>query len=324
MPQIESVPHRGAQPEIPRETYPDNRFFHLFMAGMCALLIAMAVVCVTRLNYRLRAPTYNDSMSFVVLLLAAGYCRWAKFERFFQACLIIFWSLLMGKLLGFPVYLAARSTMPLRDDGLAGFDQMLGLQIPTILHFMANHPWAARFFSLSYDTLFSMMVLSAMIPTLAYRWKAAKELIVATSFATLCGSLMFAFCPAVGPWAVYGFAPSAQQRTCETLFLTLRSGSLHVLSPDDKGIICFPSFHVMLAIVSCIALCSIRVLRIPAIVLAVCVIISTLTTGWHYIADAIGGLTLAVIAELLAKAFTLMEARAGKKTPSQLSVQSTS
>jgi PAP2 superfamily protein len=315
MMQSELAGNAEAQAQSAREFCPDNRFFHLFMAGVCAVLIAMAVICVARLNYRLRAPTFNDYVGFVAFLIAAGYCWWAKFKRFFEVCLIIFWSFVLGKLLGFPVYLAARSRMPLRDDALAHFDQLLGVQVPSILHLMANHQWLRATFAVSYDLLFPLMVLSVMIPAVMYRWTAAKELVVATSLATIVGSLMFAFCPAIGPWAVYHFAPSAQQKTCEALFLALRSGSVHMLSPDDKGIICFPSFHVMLAIVSSIAICSIRVLRIPAILLAILIVISTLTTGWHYIADVIGGLTLTVIAELLAKGFTLIEARFASNTP---------
>jgi membrane-associated phospholipid phosphatase len=257
----------------------------------------------------MHAPTFNDYVGFVAFLVATGYCWWAKFERFFQACLIIFWSFVLGKLLGFPVYLAARSRMPLQDEALAHFDKMLGLQVPSILHFTANHSWMKATFAVSYDLLFPLMVLSVLIPAVMYRWTAAKELVVATSLATVIGSMMFAFSPAIGPWVVYPIVPSAQQTTCATLFLALRSGSFHMLSPDDKGIICFPSFHVMLAIVSCVAMCSVRVLRIPAILLASLIVISTLTTGWHYVADVVGGLTLAVIAELLAKGFTRIEAR---------------
>jgi len=278
------------------------------MAGVSAILIAMAVVCVARLNYRLSAPTINDYVGAGAFLMAAGYSWWAKFEKFFQACLIIFWPCVLGKLLGFPVFLAARSRMPLQDEALARFDQLLGLQAPSILHFMSNHAWARTLFGASYDWLLLMMVLSVMLPTLMYRWAAAKELVVATSLATIIGSGMFAVCPAIGPWVIYHFQPSAQQQTCAALFLALRSGSLHVLSEQDTGIICFPSFHVMLAVVSCIALCSIKVLRIAAILVASCIVISTLTTGWHYIADVIGGMTLAVIAELLAKGFTRIEA----------------
>ena len=301
-------PPSAQAPPAP-EICPNNRFFHRFMAGMTALLILMAIVCVAFLRYRIPAPSFDDYAGFAAIVVAAGYCRWAKFERFFQACLIVFWSHVMGKLLGFPVYLAARSPVPIQDQALAHFDKMTGLEVPTILHLMAHVPWVTRILAVSYDLLFPLMVLGVMLPALTYRWTPVKELIVGTSIATILGAAMFALCPAVGPWVVYHFAPSAQQSYCQSLFLALRTNSIHMLCPDDTGIICFPSFHVLLAILSCLALCSIKPLRIPAIVVSACVAISTLTTGWHYIADVLGGLTLAVVSILIAKTYTRIEAR---------------
>jgi membrane-associated phospholipid phosphatase len=306
-PSVLTPPPPAEQAQSAREVCPNNRFFHQFMAGMTALLIMMAIVCVTFLRYRLHAPSFDDYAGFAAIVVAAGYCRWAKFERFYQACLIVFWSHVMGKLLSFPVYLAARSRISLQDQALAHFDKMTSLEVPAILHLMASHPWAKATLAMSYDLLFPLMVLGVMLPALTYRWTPVKELIVGTSIATILGAAMFALCPAVGPWVVYHFAPSAQQQYCESLFLALRTNSIHMLSPDDTGIICFPSFHVLLAILSCLALCSIKPLRIPAIVISGCVAISTLTTGWHYIADVLGGLTLAVASILIAKAYTRLE-----------------
>jgi membrane-associated phospholipid phosphatase len=309
MPTTELTSPPAVPAEPAREICPSNRFFHLFMAGITALLLAMMLVCVAFLRYRLHAPSFDDYAGFAAIIVAAGYCRWARFERFYQACLIVFWSHVMGKLLSFPVYLAARSRVSLQDAALARFDKAIGIEVPAILHVITHVPWLTRTLAVSYDLLFPLMVLGVMLPAITYRWTPVKELIVGTSIGTILGAGMFALCPAIGPWAVYHFAPSAQQQYCESLFLALRSPGIHVLSPDDTGIICFPSFHVLLAILSGLALCSIKPLRIPAIVISFCVAISTLTTGWHYIADVLGGLTLAVISILIAKAYTRIETR---------------
>jgi membrane-associated phospholipid phosphatase len=297
------------QAQSGREVYPDNRFFHLFMACVSTVLLTIAAICLVFLHYRLQAPSFNDYAGLVALIVATWYCWWAKFERFFQACLIIAWSYLTERLLAYPVYLAARCKLPLQDQALAQFDRAMGVQVPAILNLMAQHPAAKTFFAVSYDLLFPMMVLGVMLPAVMYRWTAVKELIVGTSVATIVGSAMFALCPAIGPWVVYHYPPSMQQQTCAALFLNLRTNSFHILGPSDKGIVCFPSFHVLLAILSCIALYSIKPLRIPAIAIAVCIVISTLTTGWHYVTDVIGGLTLAVFSVLSAKWYTRLEAR---------------
>jgi membrane-associated phospholipid phosphatase len=82
-----------------------------------------------------------------------------------------------------------------------------------------------------------------------------------------------------------------------------------VLDLNESGIVCFPSFHALLAVVSCVALGSIRPLRIPAAIVAGCVVLSTLTTGWHYLVDVIGGLLLAALSIAAARGFTAIERR---------------
>lgn len=114
---------------------------------------------------------------------------------------------------------------------------------------------------------------------------------------------------------MYGYAPSAAQLRCQDLLLTLRSGGIHVLDLNESGIVCFPSFHTLLAIVSCVALWSIKPLRIPAAVLASCVVFATLTTGWHYLVDVVGGLLLTLLSIAAARLFTALEKRIEEGRP---------
>lgn len=70
----------------------------------------------------------------------------------------------------------------------------------------------------------------------------------------------------------------------------------------DAAIVCFPSFHVIWAILSAIALGGTwRFLRIPSALFATLVIASTMSTGWHYATDVLGGLIIAAVSLLLAK-----------------------
>jgi membrane-associated phospholipid phosphatase len=73
------------------------------------------------------------------------------------------------------------------------------------------------------------------------------------------------------------------------------------LDMEDAGIVAFPSFHVLLAILTAVALSAIRWLRAPAWAMAVLVGLSTLTTGWHYLVDVIGGIVLAIVSVGAAK-----------------------
>jgi membrane-associated phospholipid phosphatase len=292
-----------------RQGVSANGFFHGTMALLSAALLISAALALAGFGYRLPA-SFNDIYTFCFALgVAAGYCRWARFDRLLQSCLLVLWSCVLSFLLKFPMYLAARSRAPLHDHALAQVDHAFGFDASALVHWMAPHPWLRTFFSLSYEALFPLMVLAAILPAVRYRFRAVKELIVATGFATIAGAVLFRFVPAIGPWAVYGYAPSAAQLRCQDLLLTLRSGSIHVLNLNESGIVCFPSFHTLLAVVSCVSLWSIKPLRIPAVTLASSVVLSTLTTGWHYLVDVIGGLLLAILSIAMARCFSAVEQR---------------
>ena len=59
---------------------------------------------------------------------------------------------------------------------------------------------------------------------------------------------------------------------------------------------------MVLAILTVPALWPIRGLRIVAVAMAALITISTITTGWHYGIDVLGGLAVSVVAYYLAKA----------------------
>lgn len=285
-----------------------NRFFHRCMAVLLLALLLVAVVCLAFFNYRLPLSQAASVAGFIPFAGAIAYCWWAKRYRLLQACALPFWASILSALLKFPLYIAGRSHVALKDHALAHSDRILKIEVPSILHFMAPHPWARAALAISYDTLFPLMIVAAILPALRFRFSAAKELIVATTFATLVGSMLFALVPAIGPWTVYGYAPMPLQAQTQTLFLSLRTGGLHLIDLNEPGFVCFPSFHVLLAVLSAVALCSIKPLRIPAILVAALITISTLTTGWHYFTDVIGGLGLAAISVAASKAYSRWEA----------------
>ena len=77
--------------------------------------------------------------------------------------------------------------------------------------------------------------------------------------------------------------------------IRLKSSAPVELDMNNAGIVSFPSFHVVLAILSAVALSSIRRLRAWAWALAALICISAVTTGWHYGIDILGGLILAIL-----------------------------
>jgi membrane-associated phospholipid phosphatase len=141
-----------------------------------------------------------------------------------------------------------------------------------------------------------------VLPVLAGRSKYTKELLVANLISFAIGIPLFAILPAVGPWHYYHFLPTlSQTEVCEVALLTLRLPGVYVSGSTGAGVVCFPSFHVVWAIFFTSTLWGFRWLRIPLVLLSGMIILSTMTTGWHYFADVLGGIILAILSIVLAK-----------------------
>jgi membrane-associated phospholipid phosphatase len=150
-----------------------------------------------------------------------------------------------------------------------------------------------------------LLPLSVLLPVLAGRLKYAKEFLVANLISFAIGIPLFALLPAIGPWRYFHFPPSqAQTASCELPLLAMRLTGTYVLGSREAGVVCFPSFHVAWAIFFAAALWGFRPLRIPVAVISGMVILSTMTTGWHYFVDVLGGILLAIISIVLAKRLT--------------------
>jgi len=157
----------------------------------------------------------------------------------------------------------------------------------------------------TYSWVVILLPLSVLLPVLAGRLKYAREFLVANLISFAIGIPLFALLPAIGPWRYFHFPPSqAQTSSCELPLLAMRHAGTYVLGSQEAGVVCFPSFHVAWAIFFVAALWGFRWLRIPAVIVSAMVILSTMTTGWHYFVDVLGGIVLAVISIVFAKRLT--------------------
>ena len=183
--------------------------------------------------------------------------------------------------------------MPLQDLHLAHLDQMMGVNVPMIAAWASQH-WLGHLINSTYPMLISILVpLAVFAPALLGRWIAAREFVVANIVALIIGLTLFALLPAIGPWYGYHLPPGPVQQFCQTELLHLRIPGPLVSHP--AGIVCFPSFHVIWAILCARTLWTFRLFRIPVSVFTGMIILSTLTTEWHYFADVLAGTAVAYV-----------------------------
>lgn len=272
--------------------------FHAWMAG--SLLVLLATDWIGCRRTQVRVPHIGASVVAAVLLAAIWQALplyWHRKGRFAlrDASLTLLWAALAWIMLPYPVDIAARlgRAFPLRDSLLASLDAHLGFNVAAVAHWAAQH-WLGRAINESYALLTPMIVLGFLVPGLTGKARAVKRLLAANLVAFAVGVPVFAMVPAVGPWYGEHFAPNPVQTVCEADLLRMRETAPYEHRP--AGVVCFPSFHVMWAVLSAEALACFRWLRWPAWILAALIVVSTMTTGWHYFCDVLGGFALAAVA----------------------------
>jgi len=145
--------------------------------------------------------------------------------------------------------------------------------------------------------------VAGFAPALMGKMKHAREFLLANLAAFVIGLPLFALLPAVGPWYCYHLIPNPAQAACWAQFLALRAPGPYIFQEQAAGIVCFPSFHVIWAILCAAALWGFRPLRLPVALLSVMIIASTLTTGWHYFSDVLAGIVIAALSMAIARVY---------------------
>jgi membrane-associated phospholipid phosphatase len=231
------------------------------------------------------------------LLVAARYYR-ARGENAFVLCLTT-----LAQIVAFAasyialMYTLATLALPLADVRLAAFDARRGLQVPLLREWAVAHPPVAMLLGVAYDTLLYQTALVVAVLGLKNDRRRLTGFVWMFVLSALIALGLFIVLPAAGPFVMYDFALSPDQAIFLEHFESLRDGSRTVVSfRGAEGLITFPSFHVAWAILLTWAFRGRRLLFAAAAIVNLLVIVSTMTTGWHYFADVLGGAAVALTA----------------------------
>ena len=217
-----------------------------------------------------------------------------------EAAFTINWAFVMVACIPFLVAIAGRigSAFPMQDSRFADLDQSIGVNVPSIMAF-AERIGVANAVNRTYMILSPFVVFAFLFPALTGKPLPARRFITSNLIAFAIGLPLFVLFPAAGPWSGYHFPPGPDRFACEAGLLQLRQAGAYVFHP--AGVVCFPSFHVIWAVLAAHTLWGFRWLRIPAAILASLIIVSTMTLGWHYFVDVLAGLIVASIAVVLSR-----------------------
>jgi hypothetical protein len=274
--------------------------FHLLMAYACSVVLLITLLAGKLASLRLPNPIgLTIALAFasaVVFTLAIYWHEKGKMDLR-DATLTIPWALFLAITLPLLVLAAARLDMPLQDANLAGLDRWFGISVPQIVSWSSRH-WVGGIVNRTYTLLSPLLIISVFLPALSGKAKNARQFVLANVVAFAIGLPLFALLPAIGPWYGYHVAATPHQIDCQSAILLFRGPEHRVTHMD--AIICFPSFHAIWAIFCAAALWGFRLLRLPVALLSGMIVVSTVTTGWHYVSDVVAGVALAWLSLVIA------------------------
>jgi membrane-associated phospholipid phosphatase len=243
----------------------------------------------------------NLCFSITMLVILHLYSKWRSLPRFQHVCMLAVWAVIITNVLTILILLAGRSSAPLIDGNLARIDAALHFSTGSVVQKIALFPKLQTAFSILYQALTPLILLSVFVPPLCGREKESQRYVLSIMIAAIITAAAFALWPAAGPWMVFGFTPTRDQADVQTYLVSvLKSSAPAQVDSRSIGVVSFPSFHVVLALLSAIALWNVRRIRYVVVVIAAGICISTLTTGWHYLIDVVGGVTVVLASHALA------------------------
>lgn len=229
-----------------------------------------------------------------VFLLYGMYIRTTspRASTFLWGIGLFFWAVLIN----FAVADALQSTpFPPIDQTLVKIDKWMGIDTPAIMLWTHHHPFIHRVFSIAYEVIILELFFIPIILAMLNARHALGVFFIAQFFAFFIGCAIYYFFPTMAPSGVFNspyFTPAEHDTS-------LRFFEIHhylkVAAAGDGGLISFPSFHVVWAILFTYVCLKNKIFFCVMVCVNSLLIASTVFLGWHYFVDVIGGIILAII-----------------------------
>ncbi|HET7084258.1 MAG TPA: phosphatase PAP2 family protein [Rhizomicrobium sp.] len=191
------------------------------------------------------------------------------------------------------------------DSALAAADRAMGFDWPQAMRWMARHPRLNIAALWIYSSMLPQVALLTVVLASVAPERVARFCLAVALSALICIAI-WAFVPSFGAFSVYPLpdAPmtlALDSTYAEDLVRLLREGPGLISPRDAKGLIGFPSYHAVLALLVAWHLRDVRFLRGPAAIFNLAVIAATPIQGGHHLVDVLAALPVTVLALFLAR-----------------------
>lgn len=274
------------------------------LLGSVLFIFCASLVLPPLLGMRLHGSFYAAPMAvFGPFALFIPYLAWRRMDRLKAAIELFLVAFLTSLAVLALTYAAMRLRFPLADSGLAAADALIGYHSPSVVAWLETQPRLAQILGSTYGSFFPQLLLLPVLLCLSGHVARGYAMILGYLLLGLFGSVICAFFPSEGAYVYYGLAAedfSGVNPKMGYLFLD----SFHAVRDDPAftlelskaaGIVTFPSGHAGAAILCAWAAWGWRWLRWPFLILNLCMYLSALSHGAHYLIDVAGGTIVALL-----------------------------
>lgn len=261
------------------------------------VITATCVLLLTRMTIPPETATAMVGIPGFLILLHFRYRRLSPDIRLDLLCgslaIIITASLTAGII----AHAGMRFRMPLQDRLFAAIDQAFGLDTPALVIAFNELPRLANALPYFYNSTVQAVFVTAMYLSVTSQAQKVWELALGFSASIVVFSIISVFAPAHANFVNAGLVGD------KIGGLPTGSGIFHMasvsyyrdgLSPivdinNFTGVVTFPSFHMVMAIIVAYAWRDTAILRRISFLWAVVVAVSTIPIGGHYVVDLVAG-----------------------------------
>ena len=259
--------------------------------------VAIDVINYFFLHFKVAPPWIVYEPLLPILAMWYAGCVLEPYKLYLSLCLRLF-ALYLFTIACF--FLGAHACLltpfkPWIDPWLLHVDQLLGFKSAQLLAWVHAHAEIKPFLVFAYNAwVFEVLIVPLVLLFLGH-FKKLMWLIHASLISIIVGGLIYFFLPSLPPASVVHSAYFLDS----SHILIQRFFDLRKHLPLDPktlsaGLISFPSFHVINALLSLMAIWHLKYVRWPLLFLNVVLVLSTMMLGFHYLVDVIAAIVIVV------------------------------
>lgn len=197
---------------------------------------------------------------------------------------------------------------PRIDDILARADLALGFDWYVTMIAMSHHPVINAVFFRVYNTVLPQIAVVLVALAWTGQTEKAYRYCLALAVGALIAIFVWALIPSLGAKSLYTLPPEVASKLTlsittdygKALVALLHNGPGYITPSDLRGLIAFPSYHGVLALLVAFYGWSVRGLRWPLLILNGVVLISTPIQGGHHLVDVLASFPVTALSIFIA------------------------